>query len=238
MAVLIFDYDGTIHDSMCIYAPAVRACHRMLAEKGLLPAEEVTDDRIRSYLGLTAMEMWKEFAPALTKAQHEEGSQFIYREMTRLALQGKARLYDGALDTLQVLKAQGHRLVFLSNCSEGYMDLHTRIFGLDQYFDEMYCSGEFNWIEKRQIVRQLIPGWKQLPVWTQGLQVIAIGDRYKDMEIAKADKEIPVKTIFCKYGFGEPEEGRFADAVLGSVPEMPECVEKLIRNARETGLRE
>ena len=236
MAVLIFDYDGTIHDSMRIYAPAVRACHRKLSAEGLLPDGEVTDRQIRSFLGLTAGEMWKQFAPALSQEQHEAGSQYIYREMSRLILEGQAKLYDGALEVLKKLKAQGHRLVFLSNCSEGYMSLHTRVFGLDRYFDEMYCSGLFAWAEKWQIVQQLLPGWQLLPVWAKEPMIIAIGDRYKDMEIEKAGSRdskpvIMIKTVFCKYGFGEASEGSVADAAAASVTEVPECISKLIRNS-------
>ena len=228
MAILIFDFDGTIHDSMCIYAPAVRACHRKLVAEGLMPEREISDAQIRSYLGLTAMDMWKDFAPDLTEQQHEEGSQFIYREMTRLALEGKAKLYDGAREVLTVLKEQGHYLVFLSNCSQGYMDLHAGIFGLNRYFDEMYCSGQFDWIEKWQIIKQLIPAWKTLPAWTPDPLIIAVGDRYKDMEIVNAvppeQKKRFMRTVFCAYGFGEASEGQQADAVAESVKELPDCI--------------
>lgn len=233
MAVLIFDFDGTLHDSMRIYAPAVRFCHRKLVEGGLLPDRVVPEEEIRGYLGLTAAQMWQQFAPNLTEEQHQTGSRTIYQEMARLTKAGVARLYDGAQDVLKELKESGHRLVFLSNCSVNYMDLHTRTFGLDQYFDEIYCAEQFDWAEKPQIVRQLIPGWDVR-------LIIAIGDRFKDMEIVRAASEpgeIPlqngskpeIKTVFCTYGFGSPEEGKNADAIAASILDIPACIRKCMQ---------
>ena len=232
MAILIFDFDGTIHDSMCIYAPAVRACQREYAARGLLPEREVPDAEIRGYLGLTAAQMWEAFAPHLSRAQREEGSQYIYREMERLARAGKARLYDGAVSMLQELKAQGHRLVFLSNCSGAYMDLHRDVFGLDHIFHEMYCAGQFDWEPKPQIVRRLIPGWKAAafpgaPGQQAGtpLRIISIGDRYTDMEIKQAlVTGVKIMAVFCAYGFGMLEEGAAADAVVDSVEQIPVAI--------------
>lgn len=241
MAILIIDFDGTIHDSMCIYAPAVRACHDMLAEQGLMAPGEVPDALIRGYLGLTALEMWKEFAPSLSEEQQQEGSRYIGREMARLAMQGEAKLYDGAIQALAALKQQGHRLVFLSNCSKGYMDMHTRVFHLDRYFDEMYCSEQFDWEEKWMIVRKLIPEWKSR---FGDIPIMVIGDRYKDMEIARAispeqngGEETPVRKIFCSYGFGDPEEGKDADITAKSVRVLPDCVSRLLDQSSTTTIR-
>lgn len=235
MAILIIDFDGTIHDSMCIYAPAVRFCHQKLLKEGVLADREITDEQIRRYLGLTAAQMWKQFAPELSGEQHQRGSQIIYEEMYRLTQAGCARLYDGALAVLRELKTAGHRLIFLSNCQEGYMKQHTRTFGLDQYFDEMYCSGQFDWAEKPQIVRQLIPAWKEIlqsgpsDGHFQRPGIIVIGDRYKDMEIVQAadSGQAQIRTVFCAYGFGEPQEGQYADEVALKVRDIPGCVRNL-----------
>jgi len=232
MAVLIFDFDGTIHDSMCIYAPAVRACQQTYAAMGLLPDREVPDAQIRSYLGLTAAQMWQSFAPHLSKEQQEEGSRFIYREMEQLARNGTARLYEGAVSMLKELRQKGHRLIFLSNCSRNYMQLHQEVFGLDHIFHEMYCAEQFDWEPKPWIVRRLLPGWMSAAEAGKAPEqemMIAIGDRYTDMEIRQAAKasDAAVRTIFCAYGFGSLQEGTDADAVVYSVEEIPAAVCKV-----------
>ena len=39
MANLIFDYDGTLHESLYIYAPAFRLGYSHLVRKGLIPRQ-------------------------------------------------------------------------------------------------------------------------------------------------------------------------------------------------------
>lgn len=234
--ILIFDFDGTIHDSMRIYAPAVRACQKEYAAKGLLPDREVTDEEIRGYLGLTAAQMWQTFAPHLSEEQRKEGSEYIYREMHQLARAGKARLFDGAVSMLQELKNEGYLLVFLSNCSEAYMKLHQEVFRLERIFHEMYCAGQFDWAPKPEIVRSLIPGWKERFGAGSGqglLRIISIGDRYTDMEIRQAvqnrngqgERDVVIQTVFCTYGFGTPEEGTGADALAQSISQIPKAID-------------
>ena len=227
MAILIFDFDGTIHDSMRIYAPAVRFCHRQMVYAGIMKDREVTDEEIRSYLGLTASQMWKQFAPDLPETQRQEGSRIIYGEMARLAKAGAARLYQGVPEVLDKLKKEGHKLVFLSNCSVEYMDLHRDVFRLDRFFDEMYCAAQFGWISKPEIVGKLLSGWICQSGHVYQETVISIGDRKYDMEIAgaKTKGDVTINTIFCAYGFGNPEEGESAGFIVNSVWDIPDAVE-------------
>jgi len=127
---------------------------------------------------------------------------------------------------LQDLEANGYYLVFLSNCSEAYMKLHQEVFGLDRIFHEMHCAGQFDWEDKPQIVRRLIPAW------TKNVNIISIGDRYTDMAIRQAAHppdavsagKTVIKTVFCTYGFGTPEEGKGADALAHSAGQIPEAI--------------
>ena len=48
---LIFDYDGTIHDTMRIYRPAVRRAFQWLREQGHT-VPETSDRQIASWLGM------------------------------------------------------------------------------------------------------------------------------------------------------------------------------------------
>lgn len=217
MAILIFDYDGTLHDSMVIYEPCVRECQKMLAEQGLMEDTPIPRSQIESYLGLSAAEMWEQFAPGLSAEEKARGSRRIGEELSRRTREGQARLYDGAEEVLAQLKARGHELIFLSNCGEAYMNLHAQAFHLREYFSQMYCNEQFGWISKREIVQQLFED-------RRGTPMISIGDRYKDMEIAQAGD---VKTIWCAYGFGREEEGQSADETAHSVREIPSCVDRL-----------
>lgn len=45
MANLIFDYDGTLHESIHIYAPAFRKAQKYLLDKKLIEPITYTDDK-------------------------------------------------------------------------------------------------------------------------------------------------------------------------------------------------
>ena len=225
MATLIFDFDGTLHNTVLIYGPAVRMCQKKMAAMGLLTERDISDSEIYTYIGLTAAQMWKIFAPHLSDEERTMGSEMIKEDLSRLALNGSARLYDGAEKMLERLKAKGHTLIFLSACHNSYMKAHTEYFHLDRYFHEMYCSEEFGWISKEKIVEQLLDKWKS-GNGTGGLQIIAIGDRYSDMEIKNASDNI--KTIWCAYGFGSISEGETADETAESLMEIPAKVQKCL----------
>ena len=54
---LLFDYDGTLHDTAHIYIPAFRLAYRTLVERGLAPSQDFTDEEIKSWLGYSPKEM-------------------------------------------------------------------------------------------------------------------------------------------------------------------------------------
>ena len=55
MKNLIFDYDGTLHETMRIYGPAFRKNYENLVSRGLAPAREFSDAEISGWLGFTAV---------------------------------------------------------------------------------------------------------------------------------------------------------------------------------------
>ena len=73
--LLIFDYDGTIHNTMGIYEPAFRKTQAMLEEEGLLSHEDVSYDRISGWLGMNSVDMWNDFAPDLSEDVKKRASE-------------------------------------------------------------------------------------------------------------------------------------------------------------------
>ena len=57
---LVFDYDGTIHDTMKIYEPAFRKCYEGLVRGGFLPEESIDTGRSAGWLGMNVKEMWQD----------------------------------------------------------------------------------------------------------------------------------------------------------------------------------
>ena len=212
---LIFDYDGTLHDCIKIYAPAFRKAYARLVSLSLAEERAWPEREISQWLGFSANEMWDRFLPALPQSLKDECSRIIGDEMLRLVRAGQARLYPGTLETLKRLR-QSHTLIFLSNCKRSYMEAHIGQFYLDDYFSAFYCAEDFNFQEKYKIfdiIKQDSTG-----------EFIVIGDRLHDMEVARTHG---LKAIGCVYGYGQPGELAQADLIASGVEEIVPCLERM-----------
>lgn len=206
---LFFDYDGTLHESLKIYAPAFRLAQNWLVDKGLAPFRKYSDQEISRWLGYSTQEMWNSFLPDLPDKYKKQAGNIIGDEMFRLILAGKAALYPRTRETLALLKESGFHMVFLSNCRHSYMEAHRRMLDLEKYFDAFYCIEDFPVAAKSEMyeaVRRNHPG----------IHVI-IGDRKQDMEIGTT---FHIPSVGCTYGYGSMEELHNATCLIDSIDEL------------------
>lgn len=218
MVNLIIDYDGTLHNSVEIYIPAFKKAYSYLVENNLASSKEFSDSDIAKWLGYTPSDMWNEFMPSLDMNEKAEASNMIGKTMLELINDKKAKLYDGAEQALTKLKESGYNLIFLSNCKNEYMLSHKRLFSLDKYFTEFYCSEDYKYISKPEIFEVIKSNHNELD------EYIVIGDRIMDMEIAKKHN---LPSIGCEYGFGSRSEIITADIIIENIKELPSAVTKL-----------
>lgn len=211
MKQLLFDYDGTLHDANKVYAPAFRLAIAELILLGHLPEEYlISDEEIGGWLGFSSQDTWNRFMPDLPERVKDRCSDLITEAMLENVRSGKARLYPGALEVLEELKAAGFTLIFLSNCRRAYMDAHAEQFGLGRYFSGFYCTQDFGFRPKHEIfetIRKEFPG-----------EFAVIGDRFHDMELARVHG---LFSVGCAYGYGTSEELKEADVIVGDVREIP-----------------
>lgn len=220
MAYLIFDYDGTLHDTMPVYAPAIRRTYATMVANGLAPLRNLTDQQISSWIGLTVEEMWSSFAPDLPPQVQAQCAADVGLNEQQLIESGGAQLFPGTVETLQQLKDAGHTLIFLSNCDHGYMLAHQRAFDLPRYFDGFFCSGDYDGIPKPQIFAQAIEpefGSKQT------VDYVMIGDRQHDMQVAL---EHGFRSIGCLYGYCKPGELDCATERVEDITEIPAVLQR------------
>ncbi len=207
---ILFDYDGTLHDSLHIYAPAFRKAFDYLVTTHGVEPRSWSDEEISKFLGQTPKEMWNAFGSDIPKAAKDEASSIISQEMERLIKEGKAQLYDGALETLYDLKKKGYILAFISNCRNYYLHAHTNLFGLGKYFEYMVCSESYPGIEAKELVlEKLKPQLED--------EMVIVGDRHHDM---KAGIYNNIHTIGAAYGFGDDEELKDSDLTINNIKEL------------------
>lgn len=219
MANLIFDYDGTLHESLCIYALAFRLGYSHLVSKGLAPYKEFSDAEIRCWLGFSAKDMWENFMPELPQPERDLCSEIIGDEMIRLTLAGRTKLYPGAETVLRQLRAAGHNLIFLSNCKNSYMQAHREYFKLEQYFSAFYCTEDFNFAPKWKIAESVLAEFSE--------KCIVIGDRWQDIEIALRHRLL---SIGCAYGYCGADELNAATIQVFLVEGILDAVAACVNN--------
>lgn len=216
---LIFDWDGTLHNTKHLYGSAFRTAYNWLVSEGYAPRRYYTDEEISIYLGMNSREMWQTFMPHLPQHMKEKASELVGREMLVAVNTGKAELYPGTMEMLETLKQQGFRMVFLSNCKHAYMDAHRKWFHLDRWFTGYYCCQDYDFIPKEQIfldIQKDFPG-----------KYVVIGDRESDLEVAKVHGLV---SIGCAYGFGTAEELKMASLIVDNVSQIPEKITILCGN--------
>ncbi|MCM8711640.1 HAD family hydrolase [Clostridium sp. SYSU_GA19001] len=206
---IFFDYDGTLHNSVKIYAPAFRKAYEFLVKEGLAEEKEWSDKEISYFLGFNAQDMWKIFMPNLSDELREKCSSIIGTEMKLLIEKGKPILYEGALETLGYLKNKGYHLVFISNCNIYYKECHSKLFKLDRYFETLICSHEYDFIPKYEILKAIKNNYPY--------DMVIVGDRKQDIEAGRKNN---IYTIGCTYGFALDGELAEADILIDSIKEL------------------
>lgn len=206
---IIFDFDGTLHNTKRLYGCAVRKVYDWLVEGGYANEHYYSDDDLSVYLGVNAPDMWKSFMPSLPEDIKNQASMMIGQEMIRRINAGEAVLYDGIPEALDTLRGMGLKLSVLSNCRTAYMDAHRNYFGLDKWFDNYYCAEAYGFIPKEKIFLSVK---KESP----GEAFIMVGDRASDFLVSKTHS---IPFIGCSYGFGTAEELAGAGIIISS-PDM------------------
>ena len=217
MANLIFDYDGTLHNTMKIYELSFRKAYAYLVSIGKAEERVIERNEISSWLGYSGEEMWKRFLPELEQEYRENARRIIGKEMAESLDSGEAELFCGVKEVLTKLKEKGHTLLFLSNCRVRYQERHTQKFGIDKLFDVFYPAEKFGFIPKYEIFRQFRDDFEG--------DFIMIGDRFHDMEVAEKNN---IFSIGCAYGYGNADELKNADVIVNDVREIPDAVNRII----------
>lgn len=213
---IFLDFDGTLHDSMKLYGPALRKTYAWLVDQGIVEPRELSDEEICRWLGWQVEDMWTTFVPGIEEQTWKHASKMVGDTMRESLMQGKGALFEGVIAMLDRLCAQGYDLVFLSNCGRPYCDNYLREFGIDHLFAATYCAAEFDFIPKWRIY-QLVADQHPQPH-------VMVGDRFHDMEVAE---HASIPSIGCAYGYGELSELEAATVVVDSPDQIVQAIQKM-----------
>ncbi|MBQ3392873.1 MAG: HAD family hydrolase [Lachnospiraceae bacterium] len=218
--ILVFDYDGTLHETMRVYRPAIEyIVHWLVCVHGV-EVQMPSDERIRSWLGMSTAQMWEDFLPQLPARLKEEAGSRVGRFMNREIRAGNGRWYPRVRQRLDALKAEGYVMTVLSNCDREYALLNWEVFGMERWFTAFWDCGSYGWISKADVLERIAGNFRgeaeraaarcgepllseRLCAADPGNGFTVIGDRYSDREAAE---RIGASFCGCSYGYGTPEE--------------------------------
>ena len=151
--VLVFDYDGTLHETMRVYKPGIEAAVRWLRSEHGVEVSMPSEQRIKKWLGMNTAEMWEDFMPGLSPSLKAEAGKLVGRIMHEELSAGHGRWYPGVEEKLDILKQKGYTMIVLSNCEREYADLNREVFGMDRWFDAFYDCASYGYIAKEEIMK-------------------------------------------------------------------------------------
>lgn len=222
---IIFDWDGTLHETATLYGASVRYAIDFLTQKGFTPDKPQTDEYLSKYLGMTAAQMWVDYYPMLPPDLQKQAEKIVGQKMDSQIMEGKATLYKGCEEMLNELKNKGYTLAILSNARHDYLEAHRSYFGLDKWFSSYYAAEDYDFIPKEEIFETIKD---ELPD-----DYIIVGDRDSDLKTAlKHD----LKSIGCLYGYGSPKELSPATALAENISDIPKLISQF-QKRRCSGLR-
>lgn len=193
--ILVFDFDGTIHQTDLAYKKAIE---ESLDELGL----SIEDYDYRSFIGMAPKEVWD-----IIFKDDRDKDPYIRKNGDRIIkhMKESGRLYEGAEEVLSKLKDK-YELIILSKCRRAYMEAAREKFDLDRFFTAYLVGEDYNFLDKYKILRKEIKD-----------NYIMIGDRKEDIEAGFKNK---MTSIFASYGFGKESEGARADYKISSIKEL------------------
>lgn len=212
---LIFDYDGTIHDTLRIYFPALQRAFRWLREEKGVDVPEVPRHQAASWLGMNTRDMWNSFLPGLPMELKQKAALLVGEAMAEQVRAHRAAWYPGVRDVLDTLKSRSFHMSILSNCQRSYGLIHWEEFGMDRWFDAFYDCETYGHAPKSGIILEI---GRTLPP-----PYVVIGDRDSDLDCARASGS---PFIGCLYGFGSPAELSGADCLIRKLEELPRALER------------
>ncbi len=216
---LLFDWDGTLHNTKHLYGEAFRNVYPKLVHDGYAPDKTYDDDALSKFLGLNVFEAWAIIAPNLPVSVRDYAIKSVGDQMEDGIFHGKAELYPGVEEILETLKHKGYTLALLSNSKVSYIEAFRKHFMLDRFFSAYYPCEAFDFIAKEDIFSQIRNRHPE--------NYVMIGDRDSDLKVGTVHH---LPTIACAYGYGSVEEWKDASHVANSPSEIPALIESLNHN--------
>jgi len=207
--IAIFDWDGTLCDSIEHIVGAMRDAAVEVA------LEPPTAAEVRNIVGLGLPQALARLFPALDNGQRVALASAYSRHFSSPE-RGTARLFDGAMDTLQALRSRGIELAVATGKSRRGLNRVLAELGLADYFEATRCADETRSKPHPLMVHEIM-GDRGKSVD----EVVVIGDSEYDMAMAR---EAGVRSVAVSFGVHDNER-LSAFEPLAIIDELPQLLD-------------
>ena len=197
MKIVLFDLDGTITDSS---EGIVNSIKYALSRLGF---EDEPVEKIKQFIGPPLQQTFK----INYGIDDYQNAVSIYREYYAVKGIYENRLYDGIVDVLEKLKAEGYIIGLATGKPTHYSHIILKHFKIDHFFDAVAGSNmDGTRGEKPEIIRDVL---SELNYNKDLHSVVMIGDRKHDVHGATHHN---IDCIGVSYGYAENDELTLAGA--------------------------
>jgi phosphoglycolate phosphatase len=219
--LLIFDWDGTLMDSVMHIVDCMRNAIQQL---GL---ESRQDEEMRNVIGLGMHEAIYMLYPEHNTRDFANKFTAAYRDyfFTENAPQ---RLFDGVVETLGQLDRQGYIMAIATGKSRRGLDKVLGETGIGSLFVESRCADETRSKPHPLMLQEIL---QTLDIAPQ--HAVMIGDTEYDMEMAK---NAAVEALGVSYGVHEPQRLQKYQPlhIIDSINELPGLLDNQLALHRGT----
>ncbi len=183
--LLVFDWDGTIADSLGLIVRSVR--HAI----GQHAMPEKNDQEIKDIVGLGLEQAMESLYPGIANTDRDALAA-SYREYYAKVCRSEIVLFPQVEKTLQLLRARGHSMAVATGKSRRGLDRALKDTGLQEYFNYSRCADETFSKPHPQMLEDIMDRYM-----IAHENVLMIGDSEYDLLMAK---NAGVASVAVSYG--------------------------------------
>ena len=171
--LLIFDWDGTLADSI---GRIVEAMNAAAERAGEAPSH---DDAVKGIIGLALGEAIHTLYPHLTLVQLERFRQH-YADIYTALDQKPSPLFEGVVESLEAFRAEGYHLAVATGKARRGLDRVLKAHGWEDYFDITRAADETASKPHPLMLEQILAHCEVRPD-----QALMVGDSSFDLQMAR-----------------------------------------------------
>jgi phosphoglycolate phosphatase-like HAD superfamily hydrolase len=177
--LIVFDVDGTLHDTFRWWAPVIRRGLQRFGELNGIAVTMPSDAEAEAVVGMRDAGVWAPFLPDAHKHRWNELRSVVLPMEVAHVSSGVDFLFAGVRELLPHLRNLGVKVALASNCRRTYMGAMQHGQGLAAISDWQFCLDSPGVDSKTDMLRVA----KET---ARAERVVMVGDREPDLEAARA----------------------------------------------------